>query len=578
MKSKKFILQLSIIILPFLLFNCMRKEMNNYADLVLLDGNIITMDDSNMYAEAVAIKGNKILSVGPTEEIKELIGDSTEVIDLNGKFVMPGFIESHAHLIGLGESLININLKKAKNWDDVITLISESVKNAKPNEWIIGKGWHQEKFNPAPEPNVNGYPIHNKLSEATPDNPVLLYHASGHAIFANAKAMQIAHIDKNTKNPNGGTIIRDKLGNPIGVFEENAEYLITKFYEEYLKKRTAEQVYSDYKRKIQLAVDECIKKGVTSFHDAGETFEIIEIIKQLVDSSKIPIRLYVMINEPILKLQNYRLQDYKLSGYGNNHLTVRSIKQYIDGALGSRGAWLLNPYSDLPNHFGSNVTPIKDLEKICEFAIKNDFQMCIHAIGDKGNREVLNLYEKIFKKFPDKKDLRWRIEHAQHLSSQDINRFSKLGIIAAMQGIHCTSDAAFVIERLGEKRAREGAYAWRKLIDNGTIICNGTDAPVEGVNPIKNFYATVTRKTSNGSYFYPEQKMTRLEALKSYTINGAYASFQENLIGSISIGKLADIVVLSNDLLNCNDEEILSTKILYTIIEGKILYRAEKIH
>ncbi len=575
MKTKKIIWFFIVIIWHILLINCKEIDMDNSADLVLLNGNIITMDDSNMYAEAVAIKGNKILAVGSTEEIERLIGDSTEVIDLEGKFVMPGFIESHAHLIGLGESLINIDLRTAKNWDDIIKLISDASKNFKPGEWIIGKGWHQEKFNSKPNPEVNGYPVHNKLSEATPNNPVILYHASGHAIFANAKAMQIARINNHTKNPDGGTIVRDKAGNPIGVFEENAENLVTKFYEDYLRNRTPEQIYSDYKIKIQLAVNECLKNGVTSFHDAGETFEIIEIIKQLVDSSKIPIRLYVMINEPILKLQNYRLQDYKLSGYGNNHLTVRSIKQYIDGALGSRGAWLLEPYSDLPNHFGSNVTPIQDLEKICEFAIKNDFQMCIHAIGDKGNREVLNLYEKIFKKFPDKKDLRWRIEHVQHLSSQDINRFSKLGIIAAMQGIHCTSDAPFVIERLGEKRAREGAYAWRKLIDNGTIICNGTDAPVEGVDPIKNFYATVTRKTSNGSYFYPEQKMTRLEALKAYTINGAFASFQENILGSISPGKLADIVVLSKDLLNCSENEILSTKVLYTIVDGKILFKAK---
>jgi len=574
MKTKKFTLYLIITLLSLLLINCKEKDMNNSADLVLLNGNVVTMNDSNMYAEAVAIKGNKILAVGSAEDIEELIGDSTEVIDLDGKFVMPGFIESHAHLIGLGESLINIDLKTAKNWDDIIKLISEAAKNTKPGEWIIGRGWHQEKFNSKPQPNVNGYPVHERLSEVTPNNPVILYHASGHAIFANAKAMKIAHINKHTKNPDGGTIVRDNFGNPIGVFEENAEQLITKFYEEYLEKRTAEQVYSDYKRKIQLAVNECIKKGITSFHDAGETFEIIEIIKQLVDSSKIPIRLYVMINEPVQKLQNYRLKDYRLIGYANNHLTVRSIKQYIDGALGSRGAWLLEPYSDLPNHFGSNVTPIQDLEKICELAVNNDFQMCIHAIGDRGNHEVLNLYERIFKKFSHKKNFRWRIEHAQHLSPNDINRFYKLGIIAAMQGIHCTSDAKFVIERLGEQRAKDGAYVWRKLIDFGTIICNGTDAPVEDIDPIKNFYATVTRKTSEGSYFFPEQKMTRLEALKSYTINGAFASFQENILGAISPGKLADIVILSKDLLNCSDDEILSTKVLYTIVDGKILLKA----
>lgn len=571
MKSIHF---LTIILLSFFLIKCENKIMDEQADLVLINGNVVTMDDSKMYAEAVAIKENKILFVGSNDEIENLIGDSTEVIDLNGKFVIPGFIESHAHLIGLGESLINIDLRNAKSWDEIVTKISYAAKNVKPGEWIIGRGWHQEKFQNVPQPNVNGYPVHNKLSKATPNNPVLLYHASGHAILANAKAMELAGVNKNTKNPDGGTIVRDNDGNPIGIFEENAENLITKIYEEHLNKRSEKEIYLDYEKKIKLAADECLKNGITSFHDAGESFEIINLLKQLVDSSKIPVRLYVMINEPVHKLKNSRLQDYRIISYGDNHLTVRSIKMYIDGALGSRGAWLLEPYSDLKNHYGSNVTPVKDLEEICELAINNGFQICIHAIGDRGNHEVLNLYEKIFKKYPDKKNLRWRIEHAQHLSNEDVKKFSQLGVIAAMQGIHCTSDATFVIERLGEKRAKEGAYVWRKLIDNGTIICNGTDAPVEEINPIKNFYASVTRKTNDGNYFYPEQKMTRLEALKSYTVNGAIASFQENLLGTITKGKYADIVVLSNDLLNCADEEILSTRILYTIIDGKVYYKA----
>jgi len=570
----KSILFLTIILLSFFLIKYENKNMDDQANLVLINGNVVTMDDSKMYAEAVAIKDNKILFVGSNDEIENLIGDSTEVIDLNGKFVIPGFIESHAHFIGLGESLINIDLRNAKSWDEIVTKISHAAKNVKPGEWIIGRGWHQEKFQIVPQPNVNGYPVHNKLSKATPNNPVLLYHASGHAILANAKAMELAGVNKNTKNPEGGTIVRDNDGNPIGIFEENAENLITKIYEEHLNKRSEKEIYLDYEKKIKLAADECIKNGITSFHDAGESFEIINLLKQLVDSSKIPVRLYVMINEPVHKLKNSRLQDYRIISYGDNHLTVRSIKMYIDGALGSRGAWLLEPYSDLKNHYGSNVTPVKDLEEICELAINNGFQICIHAIGDRGNHEVLNLYEKIFKKYPDKKNLRWRIEHAQHLSNEDVKRFSQLGVIAAMQGIHCTSDAPFVIERLGEKRAKEGAYVWRKLIDNETIICNGTDAPVEEINPIKNFYATVTRKTNNGNYFYPGQKMTRLEALKSYTVNGAIASFQENLLGTITKGKYADIVVLSNDLLNCADEEILSTRILYTIIDGKVYYKA----
>lgn len=546
--------------------------MKQKADLVLINGNVVTMDSLNMHAEAVAVKGNKILFVGTKTEAEKFIDNSTQVIDVEGNFVMPGFIESHAHLIGLGESLININLTDAENWDEIIKIISSLVKNYKTGEWIIGRGWHQEKFNVLPEKNVNGYPFHNELSKVTPDNPVVLYHTSGHAIFANAKAMEIAGINRYTKNPESGTIVRDNNGVPIGVFEENAMNLIIKHYEDYLTKRTKEEIRADYERKIQLAINKCIRNGITSFQDAGEPFEIIDLLKQLADSSKLNMRLYVMINDGIDLLKE-KLKNYKFTS--DNFFNVRAVKLYIDGALGSRGAWLLKPYDDLQNYYGYNVTSIKDLEEICELAVKYGFQVCIHAIGDRGNHEVLNLYEKIFNKYSEKKDLRWRIEHAQHLRETDIKRFSQLGVIASMQGIHCTSDAIFVIERLGLERAREGAYVWRKLIDAGTIICNGTDAPVEDINPIKNFYATVTRKTLDCKYFFPEQKMTRFEALMSYTRNGAYASFHENNLGTISKGKLADIVVLSNDLLNCSEDEILSTKVLYTIIDGKIVYKAK---
>ena len=280
-----------------------------------------------------------------------------------------------------------------------------------------------------------------------------------------------------------------------------------------------------------------------------------------------------MIGEPNKNLKK-KINDYKMVGYGNNFLTVRSIKKYIDGALGSRGAWMLEPYDDLPEHSGLNVTPINDIKETAKIAIENGFQLCTHAIGDKGNREALNIYENAFIKNSDKKDLRWRIEHAQHLSKNDIPRFAKLGVIAAMQAVHCTSDAVFVPKRIGDARAEEGAYVWRKLIDSGATICNGTDAPVEDVDPIPCFYAAVTRRLSDGSQFYPEQKMTRMEALKSYTINGAYAAFEENIKGSLRKGKLADITVLSNDLLTCSDEEILNTKVLYTIVGGKVKYQS----
>jgi len=561
------------ITLIILLQNCGGKVVENPADIIFINGNVATMEDSPVYAQAVAIKSDKILAVGSTKEIETYAGDSTEVIDLNGKFVMPGFIESHAHLIGIGESLINIDLCPAKNWDEVIALVVKAAESNKPGDWIVGRGWHQEKFDPNPSPSVNGYPVHTELSKATPNNPVMLSHASGHAIFANAKAMQIAGINKNTRNPEGGKIIRDSLSNPIGVFEENAGNLIRNFYNEYLSMRSLEQVRADYVNKIQLAEKECLKKGITSFTDAGEPFEIIDIIKQLADSNKLSIRLNVMIGDSTHLLEK-NLSSYRMIGYGDHHLTVRSIKQYVDGALGSRGAWMLEPYSDMPNDSGSNVTPIDTLKMIAELAINSDYQMCIHAIGDRGNFEVLNIYAEVLGGHPDKKDLRWRIEHAQHLSPFDIPRFGKLGVIAAMQGIHCTSDATFVPIRIGEERAKEGAYVWRKLIDAGSVICNGTDAPVEDVDPIKCFYASVTRKLADGSTFYPEQKMARLEALKSYTINGAYSSFEENIKGSIKPGKLADIVILSNDLVSCTEDEILNTKVLYTLIGGKILYKS----
>ncbi|MCL4549424.1 MAG: amidohydrolase [Bacteroidetes bacterium] len=556
------------------LISCGEKEVKEPADLVLTNGLIATMEDANPQAEAVAIKGEKILAVGSSSEIKKYIGDSTQVIDLNGKFVMPGFNESHAHFLGLGNSKQMLDLHTAKNWDEVIEMVARAAGHSRYGDWIIGRGWHQEKFDPKPMPNVEGYPIHNELSKATPNNPVMLTHASGHAVFANAKAMQIAGVNRFTPDPEGGTIVRDSLGNPIGVFEENAEQLIRKYYEDYLAKRTPDEIRADYIRQMNLAANDCLKKGVTSFTDAGEPFEIIDIMKQLADSNKIPVRLYVMVGDSLDNMKK-KLKNYYMVGYGDNYLTVRSIKQYVDGALGSRGAWMLEPYADLPTSSGSNVTPISMLREISEMAIANGFQMCIHAIGDRGNREVLNLYESIFQKHSDKKDLRWRIEHAQHLSPGDIPRFAKLGVIAAMQGIHCTSDATFVVERIGLKRAEEGAYVWKKLIDSGATVCNGTDAPVEDVDPIKCFYASVTRKLADGSTFFPQQKMSRMEALKSYTLNGAYASFEENIIGSIKIGKLADLVVLSNDLLTCSDDQIPNTKVLYTIVGGKILYKAE---
>ncbi|MDQ7816517.1 MAG: amidohydrolase [Melioribacteraceae bacterium] len=560
------------LILIISLQGCGGKEMKDSADLVLINGVIATMDDSSPSAEAIAIKGNKILFVGSTEDAEMYIGDSTEVIDLKGKFVMPGFIESHAHFLGLGKSKQMLDLREARNWDEVIAIVARACESVRPGDWILGGGWHQEKFDPAPYPNVHGYPVHNELSKASPNNPVMLSHASGHAIFVNERAMKLAGVSKATVDPDGGTIVRDSTGTPIGVFEENAENIVGKFYEEYFNGRKPEEIRQDYIDQIRLASEESLRKGITSFHDAGETFELIDLIKEQADSNKLQIRLNIMIGDTYDKMKE-KIAGYRLIGYANNFLTVRSIKQYIDGALGSRGAWMIEPYSDLPTHSGSNVTSIETLKKISALAVANGFQMRIHAIGDLGNREVLSVYEEVFNKNSDKKDLRWSIEHAQHLSANDIPRFAKLGVTAAMQAIHCTSDATFVPERIGEARAEEGAYVWKKLIESGAIICNGTDAPVEDVNPISCFYSSVTRRLADRNAFYPGQKMSRMEALRSYTVNGAYASFEENIKGSLKTGMLADVVVLSNDLLTCPEDEIPSTKVLYTIVAGKILFQ-----
>ena len=542
-----------------------------YADLVMLNGKIVTIDDANPRVDALAVKGDTVLALGTVDEINALIGDETEVIDVKGKFVMPGFIDSHAHFLGIGRSKMKLDLKSARNWDEIVALVADLATKAKPGDWILGRGWHQEKWNPIPRPSVEGYPVHDMLSQAVPYNPVLLTHASGHAVYANAKAMEIAGIDSSTEDPEGGKIVRDEERNPIGVFEERAAGLISNSYSKYIEKLSADELKEKKVRAYKLAVKECLAKGITSLHDAGASYSSIDIMKEMADKNELGVRLYVMLEVKYNDLK-LKISKYRIIGYGSNHLTVRSIKKYIDGALGTRSAWLLEPYLDLPEQTGQNVTQLKALHSFCELAIENDFQLCIHAIGDRGNREVLNIYDKIFKDHPDKKDLRWRIEHAQHISELDTKRFAELDVIAAMQGIHCTSDAIYVINRLGSERAEEGAYVWQKLIESGALICNGTDAPVEDVDPIASYYATVTRKLDDGTTFYPDQSMTRMEALKSYTINGAYAGFEENIKGSLEVGKLADIVVLSNDLLTVEDNEIKKTVVEMTMVGGKILY------
>ena len=547
---------------------CQNKDS---ADLILIGGKVITVDSVFSIAEAVALKGNKILDVGQTQDIINLKKADTKIIRLNGKTVIPGLIEGHAHFIGLGESKMKLDLMKSKNWNAILKTVAEAVQNANPGDWIIGRGWHQEKWDTMPNEIAEGYPVHDALSAISPENPVMLTHASGHAILVNLKAMDLADITGKTPDPQGGRIVRKADGAPSGILLENAEDLIDKAFEASQKNRTKKQIEDEQLKAISLATQECLQNGITSFHDAGEPFWIIDIFKNLAAEGKLGLRLWVMIGEKNSDLRG-NLKDYPMIGYGNDFLTIRSIKRYMDGALGARGAWLLEPYSDMPETSGLNTIDLDEFRETAEIAIANGLQLCTHAIGDKANRETLNIYEEVFKEHPEKTDLRWRIEHAQHLSSEDIPRFAELGVIASMQAIHCTSDGPWVPKRLGDKRAEEGAYVWRKLLESGAVISNGTDAPVEDVDPFANFYALVTRRMNNGEQFYPDQVMTREEALKSYTISAAYSGFEENIKGSIEPGKLADLTILSDDILTIPEEQIPEINVVYTMVDGKISY------
>ncbi|HKE30008.1 MAG TPA: amidohydrolase [Bryobacteraceae bacterium] len=544
------------------------------ADLVLRNGKIVTEWATTPVAQAIGVRGGKVSAVGSNADAQRWIGPETKVIDLKGQLAIPGFIEGHGHFTGIGEYRQGLDLREARTWDEIVAEVARAVKQAKRGDWIVGRGWHQSKWTSPPDPNVEGFPLHAALDKVSPDNPVLLTHASGHAVFVNSQAMEAAGITRSTENPKGGEILKDAAGNPTGLLRETAQTLANGAYGSWRSRRTAEQQAADMRKVIDLATDECLSKGITSFEDAGSPLTTVDVLRHMADTGELRLRLWVMLrgsNEELAPA----LDRYRTIGAGENRLTVRAIKRYMDGALGSRGAWLLAPYADKPDSSGLNVEDPADIERAGEMAIQHGYQLCVHAIGDRANREVLDLDERVFRNHPDKdpKSLRWRIEHAQHLSAADIPRFGKLGIIAAMQGIHCTSDAPYVILRLGPQRAEEGAYVWQKLMKSGAIVANGTDAPVEDVSPLACFYASVSRKLKDGSVFYPDQRMSREEALRSYTWNNAYAAFEENVKGSLEPGKLADITVLSRDIMTIPEEQILATDVVCTVVGGKVLFQ-----
>lgn len=541
------------------------------ADLIITGGTIYTANEKQPMAEAVAVKGDTILFAGSLADIEKYRSEKTESIDLKGATMTPGFIESHGHIMNLGYNELNLDLMSVRSYDELVEKVKEAVAKAQPGQWILGRGWHQDKWDSKPAKMVKGFQTHEQLSAVSPDNPVFLRHASGHAGFANAKAMQIAgvnqlSIEKLASNMGeGGEIIRDKLGNPTGIFNERAQGLIAK----YIPENTEE---SDTQA-LELAMEACARNGITGFHDAGASRRNIELFRKFRTEGKLKTRLYVMITggDRGLIYEWYK----KGPEIDPRGVTIRSIKLNCDGALGSRGAWLLEPYSDRPDFSGMATLSMDTVMKTSRDGLKYGFQVCSHAIGDRANREILDRYEIAFKENPSRTDHRFRIEHAQHLHPNDIPRFGKLGVIPAMQAIHLSSDRPWAIERLGEKRIREGAYMWQSLLKSGARVINGTDVPVEPISPVASFYASVTRMTLKGEPeggYEPAEKMTREQGLRSYTLDAAYGAFEENIKGSIEKGKLADFTVFSQDIMKAPDSVLLKTEVMMTIVGGKKVF------
>ncbi len=550
------------------------KDQIKSADLVLLNGYITTVDPDIGNVSAMAINDYKITAVGNDEEIESYISDTTEVINLNGRFVMPGFIEGHGHYMSLGRSKQILDLNDVSGWEEVVSKVAVAVDKSKPGDWIFGRGWHQDKWNSLPDNAVDGVPINDTLSKISPQNPVVLGHASGHAAFWNDAALEIAGVNKDTLDPQGGTIVRDQSGKATGLMRETAQRLIRDARNEYEGRMTPQQIENQNRERVKMAADEALKFGVTSFHDAGASFETIDFFKQLESEGELDVRLYVMVRGESNEMMDVALPQYKMLPEGNDFLTVRSIKKQIDGALGAHGAWLLEPYMDLPETSGLVLETVEDITGTAEVAVKHGFQVNTHAIGDRANRETLDIYENVWKDLSVKgEDLRWRIEHAQHIHPSDIPRFGELGVIASVQAVHGTSDGPWIPSRLGDERAKDTSQPWRTLFETGAMITNGTDVPVERIDPIASYYSSVTRRMINGDEFYPEHIMTRKEAMETYTINGAYSAFEEDIKGTLTPGKYADFVVLSKNLLTVDYREIPSAEVEMTFVGGELKYQ-----
>ncbi|MEP6691833.1 MAG: amidohydrolase [Gemmatimonadaceae bacterium] len=548
------LLPLALVLLPAAALAQARAD----ADLIVTAARIYTVDPTRPMVEAIASRGSAIVFAGSRAQVMALKGAATRVVDYPGATIIPGMTDAHGHLSGLGQALRTVDLVGTKSYDEVIARVVERAKTAKPGEWITGRGWDQNHWADT------RFPTHGALSRATPGNPVYLTRVDGHAALANAKAMQAASVGASTADPSGGRLIRGTGAEPTGVFVDNAQHLVDRVIPPPSR--------DDRRAAVLAAIAECNRWGLTALHDAGESRGTIDLFEELAKAGNYNLRNYVMVSDDSAALSYYFARGIEQSLY-DGRLWIRSVKLYMDGALGSRGAALLEPYADDPGNSGLLVSTPQHIRDVAVRALRAGFQVNTHAIGDRGNRLVLDAYESALKEVPTAEH-RFRIEHAQIIHHDDIPRFAKLGVIPSMQASHQTSDMYWAVNRLGPSRLL-GAYAWRSLLETGVVIPNGSDFPVESVNPLISFHAAVSRRDADnwpaGGWF-PEQAMTREEALKAMTIWPAYAAFAEQQMGSLTPGKVMDFVVLDHDIMKMPAEYILGTTVVATWLGGKAVY------
>jgi predicted amidohydrolase YtcJ len=542
-----------------LLAGCRTQPVTEPATLIVHNAQVYTAHDAQPTAQAVAVRGDRIVLVGTSEAALALSGPDTRVIDAAGATLLPGLQDSHAHFVGLGASLQVLQLRGTTDYDAIVEMVRERAAHARPGEWIEGRSWDQNLWP------VKDWPTHDKLTQAAPANPVYLTRVDGHAALVNKAALDAAGITRDTPDPPGGRLIRTPGGEPTGVLIDTAQGLVARK----IPPVSAEQLED----RILLADAEARRLGLTTVHDAGVPPATVEVYKRLIDAGKLKTRLYVMLQGPLPVLEAEFKKGPVISHGGR--LTVRAIKIGADGALGSRGAALLEPYSDEPATTGLMTTPPEDIYAQTLAASRAGFQTCIHAIGDRANRVVMSVFERVQAEVPGARDLRMRNEHAQILDAADIPRFAQLNVIASMQATHATSDMPWVPARIGAERTAEGAYVWQRLIRSGVIIANGSDFPVEPPDPLLGIYAAITRQDPAGmpeGGWMPDERMSREETLKSFTWNAAYAAHAEKDLGSLEVGKLADMVLLDKNVMTIDPPDILSTSVIATVIGGEIVF------